>query len=111
MRCTSASRWSGPQWSGSATSSGCCPRRAPWPLWPVPSPPTPTGGPLRCAAFPEPLPGSAGPEDLTGAQRASLRALVANDALWDGRVGSAALALRRAGLPGDRESCRRLAGL
>lgn len=66
-------------------------------------------GPLLCAAFPTPLSGAAVGADLTDAQRAYLRALVANESLWRGRVGNAALALRRVGLPEDRESCRRLA--
>ncbi|MEY9212500.1 hypothetical protein NI17_005340 [Thermobifida halotolerans] len=66
-------------------------------------------GPLLRAAFPAAPPAPAAPDDLTEAQRTYLRALVANERLWDGRIGNTALALRRVGLPEDRDACRRLA--
>ncbi|MFI7546664.1 hypothetical protein [Actinoplanes sp. NPDC049599] len=46
---------------------------------------------------------------LTDEQRALLRALVANPDLWDPMNGTVGLVYTRAGLPFDRESCRRLA--
>ncbi|MEU8262509.1 hypothetical protein AB0C02_17985 [Micromonospora sp. NPDC048999] len=46
---------------------------------------------------------------LTDAQRALLRALVANDLLWDPKNGSCGLVFKQAGLPHSRNACRRLA--
>ncbi|GAA0931721.1 hypothetical protein [Virgisporangium aurantiacum] len=43
---------------------------------------------------------------LTHAQRALLRALVANEQLWDPTNGSCANVFTRAGLPHHREACR-----
>jgi hypothetical protein len=62
-------------------------------------------GPLLRAIF-----GPRTGDELSGAQRAYLRALVANQSLWDPRNGGAGLVLRNAGLPHDREACRALAG-
>ncbi|MEU6040281.1 hypothetical protein ABZ801_33230 [Actinomadura sp. NPDC047616] len=66
-------------------------------------------GRLLAAAFPDPGDPPAPPARLTDAQRAYLRALVANESLWDSRNGNAHLAFKRAGLPHDRDACRRLA--
>lgn len=57
-------------------------------------------GPLLAAAFRD-HPG----EVRTDPQRRFLRALVANEALWDGRFGSPLLWFRKAGLPFDRAAC------
>jgi hypothetical protein len=46
---------------------------------------------------------------LTDAQRALLRALVANDQLWDPNNGSCGLVFTQAGLPRSRSACRHLA--
>jgi len=46
---------------------------------------------------------------LTNAQRALLRALVANDQLWDPMNGSCGQVFTKAGLPHDRSMCRQLA--
>lgn len=70
-------------------------------------------GPILRAAFPDvqftpgvrPDP----PRDLTEDQRAILRALVANESLWDPTHGNANLARMRVGLPDDRAEVARLA--
>ncbi|MFD6138785.1 hypothetical protein [Promicromonospora sp. NPDC060271] len=49
------------------------------------------------------------PQNLDDAQKAVLRALVANDDLWDRRDGNANLARMRVGLPDDRDAVARLA--
>ncbi|MBC6463231.1 hypothetical protein [Actinomadura sp. HBU206391] len=64
-------------------------------------------GPLLRAAFPDPGDPPEPPARLTEAQRAYLGALVANDELWDTRIGNARWAFTRVGLPYDREACRR----
>ncbi|MEU1244214.1 hypothetical protein ABZ388_28010 [Micromonospora parva] len=46
---------------------------------------------------------------LTDPQRALLRALVANEHLWDPKNGSCGLVFREAGLPHSRVACRQLA--
>jgi hypothetical protein len=51
-----------------------------------------------------------GEHGLTADQRALVRALVANPDLWHPSIGNVALVYRAAGLPFDREACRRLAG-
>ncbi|MEU5943412.1 hypothetical protein ABZ807_30585 [Micromonospora sp. NPDC047548] len=51
-----------------------------------------------------------GKRPLTDPQRALLRALVANDTLWDPMNGSCGLVFKQAGLPHSRGACRRLAG-
>ncbi len=48
-------------------------------------------------------------ETLSPAQRRYLRALVDNEKIWDPRNGTIGLVFRDAGLPHDREACRRLA--
>lgn len=48
-------------------------------------------------------------QPLTDSQRALLRALVANEQLWDPKNGNCGLVFKQAGLPHDRDSCRRLA--
>jgi hypothetical protein len=63
-------------------------------------------GALVGMAFPQPY-GRRRP--LTDAQRALLRALVANDRLWDRRDGSSAVVFTQAGLPHSRGACRELA--
>jgi hypothetical protein len=62
-------------------------------------------GPLLVAAFP-----GGGPVELplTESQRRYLAALVDNPDLWDPRNGNAGLVFGRAGLPYDRQACRRL---
>ena len=47
---------------------------------------------------------------LTDDQRALLRALAANPNLWDPKNGTVGLVYRAAGLPFNRDACRRLAG-
>lgn len=47
---------------------------------------------------------------LTDDQRALLRALVGNPNLWDSKNGTVGLVYRAAGLPFNRDACRRLAG-
>lgn len=64
-------------------------------------------GPLLAAAFPEPV---AEPPVLTGAQRRYLEALVANDAIWDPRMGNALRWFDSAGLTYDRDTCSALLG-
>ncbi|MEU3457405.1 hypothetical protein ABZ671_27945 [Micromonospora sp. NPDC006766] len=64
-------------------------------------------GALVRFAFPKPY-GKRRP--LTDAQRALLRALVANDSLWNPKNGSCGLVFTQAGLPHSRNACRRLAG-
>ncbi|WP_207921437.1 hypothetical protein [Micromonospora sp. KC721] len=64
-------------------------------------------GALVCFAFPQRY---AAHRPLTGAQRALLRALVSNDALWDPTHGSCGLVFTQAGLPRSRAACHRLAG-
>ncbi|GAA4135636.1 hypothetical protein [Actinomadura keratinilytica] len=66
-------------------------------------------GRLLAAAFPSPGDPPAPPARLTDAQRAYLRALVANEKLWDAGSGNARLAFDQVGLPHDRDACRRLA--
>lgn len=70
-------------------------------------------GPLLQAAFPavEFTPGvrPAPPAHLSDAQRTFLRALVANDSLWDERNGNANLARMRVGLPKSRSEVAALA--
>lgn len=61
-------------------------------------------GPLLVAAFAD---GTG--QVRTAAQRQYLSALVANGELWDKRFGNAGRWFRQAGLPYDRESCRKLA--
>ncbi|WP_020015492.1 hypothetical protein [Promicromonospora sukumoe] len=72
-----------------------------------------TWGPILLRAFPgvEFRPGVRPdpPRDLDESQRAVLRELVANDALWDGGDGNADLARMRVGLPDDRAAAARLA--
>jgi hypothetical protein len=63
-------------------------------------------GALVRFAFAEPY-GEGRP--LTDAQRALLRALVANDQLWDPTNGSCGLVFTQAGLPRSRSACRQLA--
>ncbi|WCN79405.1 hypothetical protein [Micromonospora sp. LH3U1] len=63
-------------------------------------------GALVGYAFPQPY-GKRRP--LTEPQRALLRALVSNDALWTPTNGSCALVFKEAGLPYDRSACHRLA--
>ncbi|MFD0782867.1 hypothetical protein [Micromonospora avicenniae] len=63
-------------------------------------------GALVRFAFPTPY-GKGRP--LTETQRVLLRALVANDQLWDATNGSCSLVFRQAGLPHSRAGCRRLA--
>lgn len=58
-------------------------------------------GPLVAFAFLRPYRGR-----LDDAQRELVRALVANDDLWDPANGSVGLVYRRAGLPYDRNACR-----
>jgi hypothetical protein len=70
-------------------------------------------GPLLLAAFPG-VPFTAGvrpppPARLDDAQRALLRALVANDTLWEPRNGNADLARMRVGLPDSRDAVAELA--
>jgi hypothetical protein len=48
------------------------------------------------------------PATLDDAQRALLRALVANDSLWDPKNGNAHLARMRVGLPDDRDAVAKL---
>lgn len=73
-----------------------------------------TWGPILLRAFPgvEFRPGVRPdpPQDLDESQRAVLRELVANDALWDGGDGNADLARMRVGLPDDRAAVADLAG-
>ncbi|MFI7077575.1 hypothetical protein ACIBO1_09800 [Micromonospora sp. NPDC049903] len=64
-------------------------------------------GALVRFAFPKPY-GKRRP--LTEPQRALLRALVANEQLWDPMNGSCALVFKQAGLPHSRDMCRRLSG-
>ncbi|MDZ5447286.1 hypothetical protein U2F26_32030 [Micromonospora sp. 4G57] len=64
-------------------------------------------GALVRFAFPKPY-GKRRP--LTDPQHALLRALVANDTLWDATNGSCGLVFKQAGLPHSRSACRRLAG-
>jgi hypothetical protein len=45
---------------------------------------------------------------LTDSQRSLLRALVANDRLWDPKNGSCALVFKQAGLPHERNACDQL---
>ena len=72
-----------------------------------------TWGPILLLAFPgvEFRPGVRPdpPRDLDEAQRAVLRELVANDALWDAQDGNADLARMRVGQPDDRAAVARLA--
>lgn len=63
-------------------------------------------GALVRFAFPKPY-GKRRP--LTDAQRALLRALIANDQLWDPTNGSCGLVFKQAGLPHSRGACRELA--
>jgi hypothetical protein len=63
-------------------------------------------GALVRFAFPKPY-GKHRP--LTDPQRALIRALVANDTLWDPMNGSCGLVFKQAGLPHSRSACRRLA--
>lgn len=65
-------------------------------------------GPLLAAAFPDPGDPPAPPGRLTEEQRAYLQALVDNEEIWDAKLGNAALAFQRVGLPHDREACRKL---
>jgi hypothetical protein len=65
-------------------------------------------GPLLCAAFPDPGDPPRPPAALTPAQRDYLRALVDNADLWGTKVGNAAWAFHRVGLPYDRAACRKL---
>ena len=62
-------------------------------------------GPLLLAAFPGGTPVEA---PLSEPQRRYLAALVDNPDLWDPRHGNASLIFGRAGLPYDRQACRRL---
>lgn len=70
-------------------------------------------GPLLQAAFPDVtfVPGvrPPPPTKLDGAQRALLRALVANESLWDPTNGNASLARMRVGLPDERKTVAELA--
>lgn len=70
-------------------------------------------GPLLLAAFPDVAftPGVRPPRPATldDAQRALLRALVANDTLWDPKNGNAYLARMRVGLPDTRDAVADLA--
>ncbi|WP_433348941.1 hypothetical protein [Micromonospora sp. CA-111912] len=63
-------------------------------------------GALVGFAFAEPY-GEGRP--LTDTQRALLRALVANDQLWDPKNGSSGFVFTQAGLPSSRTACRQLA--
>jgi hypothetical protein len=63
-------------------------------------------GALVRFAFPNPY-GKHRP--LTDPQRPLIRALVANDTLWDPMNGSRGLVFKQAGLPHSRSACRRLA--
>jgi hypothetical protein len=63
-------------------------------------------GALVSFAFPEPY---SAHRPLTHAQRALLRALAANEQLWDSLNGSCAYVFKQAGLPHHREACRQLA--
>ncbi|MEV7908162.1 hypothetical protein, partial [Streptomyces anulatus] len=57
------------------------------------------------------VPGAvARPPVLTGAQRRYLEALVANDAIWDPRMGNAPRWFGSVGLTYDRDACRALLG-
>jgi len=62
-------------------------------------------GALVKFAFPQPY-GKRRP--LSSAQRALLRALVANDNLWNPKDGNCAVVFKSAGLPHSRGACRRL---
>ncbi|GIH25908.1 hypothetical protein Aph01nite_42180 [Acrocarpospora phusangensis] len=62
-------------------------------------------GPLLTAAFPAPV---GEPPVLTPAQRAYLGALVANDEIWNPKMVNPISWFRAAGLPYEREACRRL---
>lgn len=64
-------------------------------------------GALVRFAFPKPY--TLG-QRLTASQRALLRALVANDKIWNPTNGACALVFKLVGLPHDRTACRRLAG-
>jgi hypothetical protein len=70
-------------------------------------------GPLLQAAFPEVtfVPGMSppAPAQLDDAQRAFLRALVANESLWDPTNGNAMLARMRVGIPDERSAVAKLA--
>ena len=72
-----------------------------------------TWGPILLRAFPgvEFRPGVRPdpPRDLDEAQKAVLRELVANDALWDDNDGNADLARMRVGLPAGRSAVSDLA--
>jgi len=61
-------------------------------------------GPLLAAAFPD---GRGVAE--TPAQRRFLKALVANEALWDPKFGNADRWFKKAGLPHDRDQCAKRA--
>jgi hypothetical protein len=62
-------------------------------------------GPLLAAAFPVRF---AAPPGFTPAQRSFLAALVTNQAVWDPRFENPRPWFERAGLPYDRNACRRL---
>jgi hypothetical protein len=64
-------------------------------------------GALVGFAFAKPYDGKRRP--LTAAQRALVRALVANAHLWDPKNGSCGLVFKQAGLPHSRNACRQLA--
>lgn len=72
-----------------------------------------TWGPILLRTFPgvqfQPGVRPDPPRNLDEAQKAVLRALVANDDLWDRRDGNANLARMRVGLPDDRAAVARLA--
>jgi hypothetical protein len=67
-----------------------------------------TWGPLVRAAF---QPAYRAGVLLTPSQRLIIEALLANPELWSPTDGNASLVFKQAGLPRDRDQCRRLVGL